>query len=97
MSDEANTQDAPVVEPGRRNIKERRGVVVSAKSAKTVIVRVERRIKHRKYKKYITLRKRYAAHDTIGCQEGDLVLIHETAPVSKTKRWRVSKKLGRDA
>ena len=78
-----------------RHSKERRGVVVSAKMNKTVIVAVERRIRHRKYKKYITVRKRYAAHDTIGVQEGDVVLIHETRPMSKTKRWRVARKLER--
>ncbi|MCB9645289.1 MAG: 30S ribosomal protein S17 [Deltaproteobacteria bacterium] len=78
-----------------RHTKERRGVVVSAKMNKTVIVAVERRIRHRKYKKYITVRKRYAAHDTIGVQEGDVVLIRETRPMSKTKRWRVSRKLER--
>lgn len=78
-----------------RQAKERRGVVVSAKMNKTVIVSVERRIRHRKYKKYVTVRKRYAAHDTVGVTEGDFVLIRETSPISKTKRWRVSRKLER--
>lgn len=81
----------------RGRTKQRRGVVVSAKSAKTVIVSVERRVKHPRYKKYVTLKKRYAAHDTIGCEEGDIVVIRETAPISKTKHWRVAKKLGKDA
>lgn len=78
-----------------RHSKERRGVVVSAKMDKTVIVSVERRIRHRKYKKYVTVRKRYPAHDTVGVQEGDFVLIRETSPISKSKRWRVSRKLER--
>lgn len=78
-----------------RHAKVRRGVVVSAKADKTVIVSVERRIRHRKYKKFVTVRKRYPAHDTIGVTEGDFVLIRETRPISKTKRWRVSRKLER--
>jgi small subunit ribosomal protein S17 len=78
----------------RRAIKERRGKIVSAKMEKTVIVEVERRIRHRRYKKYVKVRERYAAHDNLGCAEGDIVLIKETRPMSKTKRWRVSRKLG---
>jgi len=81
-------------EAPRRTIKERRGKIVSAKSEKTVIVMVERRIRHRQYKKYVTVRERYAAQDNLGCVEGDIVLIKETRPISKTKRWRVSRKLG---
>lgn len=81
----------------RRNIKERQGVVVSAKMEKTVVVAVNRRIKHRKYKKYINVRKKYAAHDLIGCQEGDIVRIQETRPFSKRKRWRVMAKLEKGA
>lgn len=89
--------EAPAAADERRRSKTRRGVVVSAKSEKTVIVRVDRRVKHPRYKKYITRRKRYAAHDLIGCAEGDRVLIVETAPISKTKCWRVAEKLGKDA
>lgn len=89
----SETDTQVVAEKGRRIVKERRAVVVSAKSQETVIVTVERRVKHPKYKKYLTVRKRFAAHDTLGCQEGDLVLIRETRPMSKTKRWRVFKKL----
>ena len=81
----------------RRNIKERRGVVVSAKQEKTVVVAVERRVKHRKYKKYMTVQKRYQAHDLVGCEEGDIVRIQETRPMSKTKRWRVMAKLEKGA
>ncbi len=77
--------------------KERRGVVVSDKMTKTVVVAVERRIKHRKYKKYINLQKRYAAHDELGVQVGDIVRIRETRPMSKRKRWQVVEKLSRDA
>lgn len=73
--------------------KQRRGVVVSAKAAKTVVVRVDRRVKHPTYKKYINRTKRYQTHDEVGVAEGDIVLIEETRPVSKTKRWKVLRKL----
>lgn len=77
----------------RRHAKERRGVVIKANTAKTVVVQVERKMKHPLYGKYVTARKKYAVHDLIGCQVGDLVLIRETRPLSKTKRWRVVSKL----
>lgn len=68
------------------------GTVVSNKMDKTVIVMVERLVKHRLYKKYIRRRARFAAHDEHNvCQFGDKVLITECRPLSKTKRWRVSK------
>jgi small subunit ribosomal protein S17 len=79
--------------PERGKPRERRGVVVSAKTAKTVIVSVERRVQHARYKKLITVRKRYAAHDEVGCQVGDQVVIRESRPISKTKRWRVASKV----
>lgn len=65
--------------------------MVSHKMDKTVIVMVERLVKHRLYKKYIKRRSRFAAHDeSNACQTGDRVLISECRPLSKTKRWRVS-------
>jgi small subunit ribosomal protein S17 len=71
------------------------GVVVSDKTDKTVTVRVERRVMHPVYKKFITRSKKYAAHDeTNACKTGDLVRIEECRPISKTKRWIV---LGGDA
>ena len=48
---------------------------------------------HGRYKKYLTTQKKYHAHDELGCQEGDQVVIRETRPMSKTKRWRVVEKL----
>ncbi|MBK8014164.1 MAG: 30S ribosomal protein S17 [Deltaproteobacteria bacterium] len=78
---------------GRRNAKKRQGVVVSAKMNKTVVVSVERRVQHATYGKYVTVRKRYAVHDTLGCQVGDRVQITECRPLSKTKRWRVSERV----
>ena len=66
------------------------GVVVSDKADKTVTVRVERRVMHPVYKKFITRSKKYAAHDeSNACKTGDLVKIEECRPISKTKRWIV--------
>jgi small subunit ribosomal protein S17 len=66
------------------------GRVISNKMDKTVIVQVERLVKHRLYKKYVRRRSKFAAHDEANtCQIGDKVLITESKPLSKTKRWRV--------
>jgi small subunit ribosomal protein S17 len=81
----------------RRVVKERQGVVVSAKMTKTVIVSVTRRVKHATYSKYITVKKKFACHDDLGVKEGDLVRIQETRRMSKTKRWRVTAKLEKGA
>jgi len=68
------------------------GTVVSDKMDKTVIVLVERLVKHRLYKKYIRRRSKFAAHDENNSSKvGDKVLIIQSRPLSKTKRWRVSK------
>ena len=66
------------------------GTVVSDANDKTVVVRVERRIMHPVYKKYITRSKRYHAHDEENrCKTGDIVRIVECRPISKLKRWAV--------
>ena len=68
------------------------GIVVSNKMDKTVVVLVERLVKHRLYKKYIKRRATFAAHDQNNdCKIGDKVMITESRPLSRTKRWRVSK------
>ena len=68
------------------------GTVVSNKADKTVTVLVERLVKHQMYHKYIRRRTKFAAHDSSNdCQVGDKVLITESRPISKSKRWRVSK------
>ena len=70
------------------------GRVVSDKMAKTVTVLVERRMKHPLYGKYVTLSKKYHAHDENGeYHEGDLVQIEECRPLSKTKAWKVTRLL----
>ncbi len=67
-----------------------RGVVVSDKMDKTVTVKVERRIMHPLYKKFIRRSKKYAAHDEVNaCKEGDVVSIRECRPLSKRKTWEV--------
>jgi small subunit ribosomal protein S17 len=67
------------------------GTVVSDKMDKTVIVLVERLVKHRLYKKYIRRRAKFAAHDENNASRiGDKVLIIQSSPISNTKRWRVS-------
>lgn len=67
------------------------GIVVSNKMDKTIVVRVERLVKHRVYHKYIRKRSKYAAHDEMNaCQVGDRVIITESKPLSKIKKWRVS-------
>ena len=66
------------------------GIVVSSICEKTVTVRVERRIKHPIYKKYITLSKKYIAHDEHNSYNpGDAVRIEESRPISKRKHWVV--------
>jgi small subunit ribosomal protein S17 len=68
------------------------GVVVSNKMNKTVIVSVERLVKHQMYQKYVRRQTKYAAHDETNiCQIGDKVVITESRPLSRSKRWRVSK------
>ena len=66
------------------------GTVVSDKADKPVTVRVERRIMHPVYKKFITRSKKFAAHDAENrCKEGDSVRIRECAPISKSKTYEV--------
>lgn len=70
------------------------GRVTSTKMNKTVTVLVERRLKHPLYGKYITRSKKYHAHDEKNeLAIGDVVMIEECKPISKTKTWRVSKLL----
>ena len=68
---------------------ERIGVVASDKMTKTVVVRVDRMIKHPVYRKYVRKRKKFMAHDELGSKIGDKVRIIETRPLSARKRWRV--------
>jgi small subunit ribosomal protein S17 len=68
---------------------EKIGVVASDKMTKTVLVRVDRVVKHPTYRKYIKRRKKFMAHDELSSAIGDKVRIVETRPLSARKRWRV--------
>ena len=68
---------------------EKIGVVASDKMTKTVVVRVDRLVKHPIYRKYVRKRKKFMAHDEMGAKTGDKVRIVETRPLSARKRWRV--------
>jgi small subunit ribosomal protein S17 len=79
---------------GRR--KRREGVVVSNKMDKTVVVVVERLVRHPQYHKFLRQRERYKAHDEKNqCQLGDRVRLIETRPLSRDKRWAVQAILAR--
>ena len=76
------------------NDKTRVGVVVSNKMEKTAVVTVDRRVQHGKYKKFLTRRQRYKVHDEQNqCEIGDRVVIAECRPLSRDKRWRLSRVL----
>ncbi len=74
-----------------RNLrKERVGVVTSNKMTKSIVVAVERKVKHPKYGKFVKQTSKFVAHDEKeDCNIGDTVKIMETRPLSKTKNWRL--------
>ena len=66
------------------------GIVLSDSMNKTVVINVERRFPHPLYKKYVKSSKKYYAHDENNkCEKGDTILIQESKPLSKLKRWKV--------
>jgi small subunit ribosomal protein S17 len=75
----------------KRNLrKERIGIVTSDKMDKSVVVSVERKVKHPKYGKFVKNTTKFVAHDEKNdCNEGDTVRIMETRPLSKSKNWRL--------
>lgn len=78
MSDESSKGSRRVLE----------GRVISDRMDKTITVQVTRLVKHRRYHKYVTRRKNYKAHDEANeCRVDDIVLIQESRPLSKSKRW----------
>lgn len=81
-------ENKPVVRGGR---KVRQGLVVSNKMEKTVVVRIERRTQHPLYGKVVIKSEKFKAHDEVGCDVGDTVEIAETRPLSRDKRWRVTR------
>ena len=73
------------------------GVVVSDKMDKTIIVRVDRRVRHPLYKKFITRSKKFAAHDEENLyRKGDTVRIEEHRPISRRKRWMALGRVGEE-
>ena len=86
--DDSATGDEAGREHGKRA--EKIGVVASDKMTKTVVVRVDRLVKHPIYRKYIRRKKKFMAHDEFGAAVGDKVRIVETRPMSARKRWRVA-------
>ena len=75
----------------KRNLrKERIGVVISNKMQKSIVVSVERKVKHPKYGKFVKMTNKFVAHDeNDDCNIGDTVKIMETRPLSKSKCWRL--------
>ncbi|HRJ26481.1 MAG TPA: 30S ribosomal protein S17 [Fimbriimonadaceae bacterium] len=82
-------EQAPTAVRGTRKL--RIGVVRSNKMMKTVVVEVERRMQHGLYGKTVIRTKRFKAHDELSCDVGDTVEIMETRPISRDKRWRVTR------
>lgn len=78
------------MEQERGNRKVQKGTVVSNKMQKTVVVKVERTLRHPKYGKVITRAKKFYAHTETPLEVGAVVQIVETRPLSKLKRWRVA-------
>jgi small subunit ribosomal protein S17 len=73
----------------RGNRVQKVGTVSSDKMQKTVVVRVDRLVLHRKYRRYVRRTSKFMAHDELGATTGDRVRIVETRPLSASKRWRV--------
>jgi len=86
----ATPPPSPAAETSRGHRKERVGEVISNKMTKTIVVRVQRRFPHPKFKKVVTGYKKLYAHDEKAeAKVGDTVRIEETRPLSKLKRWRL--------
>ena len=89
-SSAATAPATPPAAPARGHKKERVGEVVSAKMAKTIVVRVQRRFSHPQFKKVVTQFNKFYAHDEkCEAKAGDRVRIQECRPLSRTKRWRL--------
>lgn len=79
-------------------VKEKVGIVISNKMQKTVVVKVESRYSHPIYSKTMIKTKKYLAHDEISqCNIGDKVLVTECRPLSKKKRWSITKIISRSS
>ena len=91
-TEETQTQETDGQERSRGIRRTMQGVVSSNKMDKTVVVTVLRRVRDRRFHKFVSRRIKYKAHDERNeCHVGDLVELVEARPYSKTKRWRVSR------
>src|SRR5262245_16839189 len=86
---DAPAGEAPVRKGDRGNRAQKVGTVKSDKMTKTVVVRVDRLVKHPRYRRYVRRRTNFMAHNEMGAATGDRVRIVETRPLSAKKRWRV--------
>ncbi|MDX6303836.1 MAG: small subunit ribosomal protein [Blastocatellia bacterium] len=96
---QSSTDAAPTASGARNAVKstarargnrvQKVGIVSSDKMQKTVVVRVDRLVLHRKYRRYVRRTSKFMAHDELGSTTGDRVRIVETRPLSARKRWRV--------
>ena len=85
-----NGSDATSAETVKRAHRSQKvGVITSDKMQKTVVVRVDRLVRHTKYRRYVRRTSKFMAHDELGATVGDKVRIVETRPMSARKRWRV--------
>ena len=90
MATKTNETAKTTAESERGLSKTRIGTVVSNKMAKTIVVSIQTQKKHAAYEKYVQRSKLYYAHDERNeCQVGDVVMIAESRPLSKLKRWRL--------
>ena len=92
VASEPVAAEPAAAQPPPRPPREMTGVVTSSKPNKTIVVRVERRVKHPVYGKFIRRSTKLAAHDEANaCNEGDTVTIRQTRPISKTKSWTLGR------
>ena len=89
ITETANAAETAPAAASRQNRSEKVGTVASDKMQKTVVVRVDRLVRHRKYRRYVRRTSKFMAHDELGATVGDKVRIVETRPLSARKRWRV--------
>jgi small subunit ribosomal protein S17 len=93
MADDIQNETEATAKRGVRG--EKVGVVASDKMEKTIVVRVDRLVKHPQYRRYVRRTSTFMAHDEMGAKIGDKVRIVETRPLSARKRWRVAEILQR--
>ena len=89
MAAKAAQEAKPTEKRATRKVRE--GIVVSNRMTKTVVIKIERNVPHALYGKIVLRTNKFKAHDEVGCDIGDKVEIMETRPMSKEKRWRVTR------